>query len=121
MRLGGRWRALAAFFGGRLCSADADDEGAAGCFDDVVGDGVQVVDLHDAVDLDEQPLDEPEVSAGDAGDRGYGLGVGEVVWVEGEAEAVPVSVEDEAQFGYRLNCFSRPGMPIRMRPIWSRS
>lgn len=46
-------RALAAFFGGRLCSADAHDEGAAGCFDDVVGDGLQDVDLHDTVDLDE--------------------------------------------------------------------
>lgn len=61
-------------------------------------DGVQVVDFHDAVDLDEQSLDEPEVPAGDACDRGDGLGVGEVVGVEGESESVPVSVEDESQF-----------------------
>ena len=50
-------------------SADADDEGAAGCFDYVVSDGLQVVDLHQAVDLNEQPLDESEVPAGDAGGR----------------------------------------------------
>jgi hypothetical protein len=32
----------------------ADDEGAAGRFDDVGGDGVQLVDLRDAVDLSEE-------------------------------------------------------------------
>jgi hypothetical protein len=32
----------------------ADDEGAAGCLDDVVGDNGEVVDLQDAFDLDEQ-------------------------------------------------------------------
>jgi hypothetical protein len=54
---------LAAFFRGSRESADADDEGAPGRFDDVVGEGLKVVDLHDAVDLDEQSLDEPGVSA----------------------------------------------------------
>jgi hypothetical protein len=36
-----------------LCGAD---EGAAGGFDDVGGDGVEFVDFHDAVDLGEQAL-----------------------------------------------------------------
>jgi len=34
-----------------VLSGDADDEGALGGLNDVVGDGVQVVDLQDAFDL----------------------------------------------------------------------
>jgi hypothetical protein len=59
-----------------LCGAD--DEGAAGGLDDIGRDGGQVVDPKDTVDLDEQALHEAEVAAGDAGDSGDGLGVGEV-------------------------------------------
>src|SRR5690606_3658110 len=54
--------------GGQL--ADADDQGAGGGFDDVVGDGVELVDLQDALDLGEEAFQEPEVPASDAGDGG---------------------------------------------------
>jgi len=64
------WRVLTA-----LCGVFADDEGAAGGLDDVAGDDGEVVDLHDTGDLGEQAVDEPEVPAGDASDRGDGLGV----------------------------------------------
>jgi hypothetical protein len=40
-------------------------------------------------------VQEAEVSAGDAGNRGNGLAVGEVGVVEGKAELVPVAGEDE--------------------------
>jgi hypothetical protein len=50
---------------------------AAGCFNDIAGDYGEVVDAQDAFDLDEQPVKEPEVAAGDAGDCGDGLAVGE--------------------------------------------
>jgi hypothetical protein len=66
----------------RSLSLVADHEGAGGCFDDVVGDGFELVDLQYTGDLGEEPLEEPEVSAGDPFDRGDCLGVGEVVWVE---------------------------------------
>ena len=46
------------------------------------------LDPHDALDLDEQAVNQAEVAAGDAPDGGDGLGVGEV----GEAELVPVLV-----------------------------
>ena len=78
--------------------AGADDEGAAGGFDDVVGEGLQVVDLHDAFDLGEQSVDEPKVASGDAGDGGDGLGVGEVVDVQVQAESAPLPLEDEGEF-----------------------
>jgi hypothetical protein len=39
-----------------------------------VGDGGEVVDRGDAVDLGEQSLDEPEVAAGDARDGGDASG-----------------------------------------------
>jgi hypothetical protein len=67
----------------------------AGCFDDVAGDYGEVVDAQDAFDLDEQPVKEPGVAAGDAGDCGDGLAVGEVGVVQGEAELAPVPGEDE--------------------------
>ncbi len=74
----------------------ADDEGAAGGFDDVAGDDGEVVDLQDAFDLDEQAVNESEVAVGDAADRGDGLGVGEVGQVQGEAELAPVRLRTNA-------------------------
>ena len=38
-------------------SGDADDEGALGGLDDVVGDRVQLVDLQDAFDLGEEAFE----------------------------------------------------------------
>jgi hypothetical protein len=76
-RYGGK--PIAALCGGVLAPlGGADDQGAAGGFDDVGGDRVELVDSHDAVDLGEESLEEAEVTAGDAGDGGDGLGVGEV-------------------------------------------
>ena len=60
----------------------ADDEDAGGCFDDVVGDGFELVYFQDAGDLGEQSLEEPEVAAGYTFDCCDGLGVGEVLWVQ---------------------------------------
>jgi hypothetical protein len=42
-------------------------------------------------------VEEAEVAAGDAADRGDGLGVGEVVEVEGQAEAAPVAGQHEGE------------------------
>ena len=79
-------------------STDADDESAGGGFDDVVGDGVEFVDLQDALDLGEESFQKPEVTSGDPGDGGDGLGVGEVVWVEDLTEGAPMPLQDEEQF-----------------------
>lgn len=46
--------------------ASPDDEDACCCFDDVVGDGFELVDLEDAGDLREKSFKEPEVASGDA-------------------------------------------------------
>lgn len=75
-------RSFLAVFCWRSLSLVADDEGAGGCFDDVVGDGFELVDLQYAGDLGEEPLEEAEVSARDPFDRGDCLSVGEVVRVE---------------------------------------
>ena len=90
---------MAGFFGRFVAgSGDTDDQGALCGFDDVVGDGVEFVDLQDPLDLGEEAFEEPEVAAGDPCDGCDGLGVGEVVGVEGLAEGSPVSLEDEQQF-----------------------
>lgn len=81
-------------------SGDADDQGALGGFDDVVGDGVEFVDLQDALNLGgEEAFEQPEVAARDPHDGGDGFGVGEVFGgVEGPAERAPVPLENEQQF-----------------------
>jgi hypothetical protein len=61
-------------------------------------DDAQSVDLQHAGDLREEPLDEPEVPAGDAVDGGDGLGVGEVVCGQLQAGCCPVALQDEGEF-----------------------
>lgn len=78
-----------------MAGLGADDERAGGCFDDVVGDGLQLVDFENAVDLGRESFEESEVAAGDAFDGGDGLSVGEVVGVQGAAQMLPVAGEDE--------------------------
>ena len=82
----------------RYLSSGADDENACGGFDDVVGDGFELVDFQYSGYLWEEPLKKSEVAAGDAFDRGDGLRVGEVVRVEGFTKPGPVSVENENEF-----------------------
>ena len=82
----------------RFVSLVADDEDAGGGLDDVVRDGVQLVDLEDPVDLREESFEEAEVAPCDAFDGGDGLRVGEVVRVESPAESLPKAVEDEEEF-----------------------
>ncbi len=76
----------------------SDDEDAGGGFDDVVGDGLEFVDLEHSCDLGEEAFEEAEVAASDAFDRGDGLRVGEVVGVEGAAQSLPATFEDEEEF-----------------------
>ena len=82
---------------GPCWSQDADDEGFAGGVDDFLGDGGHLVDLQDAFDLRGEAAGEAEVAAGDAGDRGQGLGGGEVVGVV-QAEVRPVPGQDKRLF-----------------------
>ena len=57
---------MAGFFGRFVAgSGDTDDQGALCGFDDVVGDGVEFLDLQDPLDLGEEAFEEPEVAAGD--------------------------------------------------------
>ena len=56
-----------------------------------------MVDLEYSVDLGEEAFEETEVAARDVFDRRGGLRVGEVIGVEGAAEAFPVAVEHEEE------------------------
>jgi hypothetical protein len=90
----------------------AYDEGAAGCVDDLAGDYGEVAGAQDAFDSGEQPVQEPEVAAGDAGDCGDGLAVGEAGAVPGEAE---LAVKPRSA-GYRSARWPRrPAGPGRRR------
>ena len=71
------WLTLVALFG----SLTADHEDLPGGVDNVGGDGLQLVDAHDAGYLGHQAFDEAEVSAGDLSDsvdRFSMVGVGRV-------------------------------------------
>ena len=54
-------------------------------------------DAQNAVDLNEEALEEAEVTAGQARDGGCRLGIGELVGVELLAEAPPMMGEDEVE------------------------
>lgn len=73
------------------------DQGAGGGFDDIVGDGLQLVDLQHPLDLGEQSLDHAEVAAGQPLDRGDGLRIREVLRIQAFAQAFPVPVQHEQQ------------------------
>jgi len=78
------WLSVVALFG----SLGADDEDLSGGVDDVGGDGLQLVDAHEAGDLGHQPFDEAEVAAGDLLDGVDRFGVVGVAGVEWLAELV---------------------------------
>lgn len=75
-----------------------DHERAPGGFDHIVADDRKAVDLEDALDLDEQAVEQPEVAASDACNSRTCLGVGEVSGIERQAELSPVTGEHERQF-----------------------
>jgi hypothetical protein len=75
-----------------------DDQRRTGGFDHIVGDKREFVDLEDALNLDEQPVQQAEVAAGYAGDGRDGLMVGEVRVIQLQAELSPVAGEHEGQF-----------------------
>lgn len=80
-----------------MARSGADKKGFAGCFDDLLGDAVQLVDVADAHDLNEEALDEQEVPVSDAGNDGDDFGVGEVLGVDGQATFLPAVREDECR------------------------
>lgn len=93
----GVWCSLAAFCD-RFVSLVANDEDAGSGLDDIVGDGVELVDFEDSVDLREEPFEETEAAACNAFDGGDRLCVGEVVGVESLAESFPMAIENEEEF-----------------------
>jgi hypothetical protein len=70
-------------------------ERASRGFYHVVGGDRQPVDLEDALDLHEQPVKEPKITASDAGNRRDRLGIGEVRVAERQAELAPMAGEDQ--------------------------
>jgi hypothetical protein len=75
-------------------SDGADDEGLAGGLDDFLGDGAELVDFQDAVDLGDEPAGQAEVPAGDAVDGGDSLGGGVTVWGV-QVQVRPLPGQDE--------------------------
>ncbi|AJK70083.1 hypothetical protein B840_12575 (plasmid) [Corynebacterium marinum DSM 44953] len=59
-----------------------EDQGAGSSLNDIVGDGLQLVDLQHPLDLGEQSLHYAEVAAGQSLDRGDGLRIREILRVQ---------------------------------------
>src|SRR5450756_2386529 len=78
--------------------SDTDHKGAACSFHHVVGDRVQTVDPQDALDLNEQPVEQTEVAARDPHDGGDRLRVCEIRFVHRQSEVTPAPREDKGQF-----------------------
>ncbi len=95
----------------------ADDQHLSGGVDYLGRDGLQLVDRHDAGDLCHEPFDQPEVAAGDGGDRVGGFGVGWVGGVVGAAELLPVVRQDDGDvFGiYRPVLMGEADAAVELR------
>jgi len=78
--------------------SDTNHEGAARRFHHIVGDRVQAVDPQDALDLDEQAVEQTEIAARDPHDGGDRLRVGEVRFVHRKSEVAPSPGQHEGQF-----------------------
>ena len=65
----------------------SDDQSRGSGLDDVFGDGREFVDAHDTIDLNEEAVEQTEITAGETRDSGGRLGIGEVVNVGLLAEA----------------------------------
>src|SRR2546421_5499864 len=76
----------------------ANHECAARCLDHILCDDMQFVDPQDTLNLHEQPVEQSEVSAGDAADGGHGLRVRKIRTVEGQAECTPVARQHKGEF-----------------------
>ena len=63
---------------GSSALSGTDHQRAPGSFHHVVNHGAQAVDFQNALDLDEQTLDQAETAACDPHDRGGRMSVGEV-------------------------------------------
>ncbi len=76
-------------------SAVSKDQGARRGFDDIVGDGLQLVDLQHPLDLREQSLHHAEVAASQPLDRGDGLRIREVLRIQPFDQALVVPIQHE--------------------------
>jgi hypothetical protein len=57
------------------------------------------IDLHDALHLTEEPLDQAKVAVGDSRDGRHDVHVIEAVGREGEPQLLPLVLENELQLG----------------------
>src|SRR3989442_711164 len=79
-----------------LCGAD--HECAAGCLDHILCEDMQFVNKQEPINLHKQPVEQPEVSPGDAADGGHGLRVSKISAVEGQAQLAPMARQHKGEF-----------------------
>ena len=86
---------------GRVSSERSDDQALLGCQDDVRRQRAHVVDLRDAFDLGEQPLDQTKVAARDVGDGMDHVRLSEVVEFQAQTELQGLALDDGLQLKLR--------------------
>jgi hypothetical protein len=72
-----------------LCGAN--NECTAGCLNHLLCDDMQFVHTQDLLHLHKHPVEQPEVSPGDAADGGHSLRVRTIRAVEGQAQLAPMA------------------------------
>lgn len=99
-----------------MARSGTDEQGFTRCFDDFFGDAVELLHDADARDLGKEALDEAEVAVGDAGDGYDGFGVGEVLWIDTQAELLPAVRDDEGEFfGAEISVMGEADAAVKLR------
>ena len=74
----------------------ADDQSLTGCFDDLGGDFLELIEGQDPPNLLKQPLEEPKIPLRDPHDRGFGLGCHRISGLP-DTPLVPFAIQDGPQ------------------------
>jgi len=82
---------------GKVSSERSDNQALLGCQDDVRRQPPHIVDLRNAFDLGEQPLDQTKVAARDAGDGLDRVRLSEIVEFQAQTELQGLALDDGLQ------------------------
>lgn len=94
-----------------------DDERRTSSIDHLICDSRELIDLHDAFYLSEEPDDQPEIATGHAKNGPDSLRVSEIIHIERQPKLHPPPLQDENYFilPKRFVLMGKPNTAVKLR------